>query len=66
MTRQPVIRENYRTESGNYAYKSLSEAYRALARENRRRAVAAERELAQVPKALRVVCRIVCRLVRGK
>ena len=31
-----------------------------------RRAATAEAELAAIPKAVRVLCRIVCRMVRGR
>ena len=51
--------EPYRLASGRVSYERMS---RDLATKLRLR----EAELAEIPKPVRVVCRIVCRLLRGK
>ena len=47
-------------------WKRIASVYKARAHMNLRRAVSAEQELASVPKSVRVLCRIVGRLVRGR
>ena len=48
------------------SWKAVAKAQHAKAHANLRRAVNAERELAEVPKALRIICRVVGRMLRGK
>jgi len=47
-------------------YKRIAAVYRARAHMAPRRAVTAEQELASVPKSVRVLCRIVGKLMRGR
>jgi hypothetical protein len=51
--------EPYRTPSGRIAYERMS-------RDLATKLVLRERELSAIPKPVRVVCRIVCRLLRGR
>jgi len=48
------------------SWKAIAKAEHAKAHKALRRAVTAEQELASVPKAVRVLCRIVGRLVRKR
>ncbi len=55
----PYSVEPYRTPSGRIAYERMC-------RDLGTKLCLRERELATIPKPVRVVCRIVCRLLRGK
>lgn len=55
----------YRTASGRVSYARMAHDAQRELLFTRARLQDAERELRQVPKPVRVVCRIVCRLLRG-
>ena len=60
------VPDPYRTASGRLSYKTMHyDAARELLF-TKVRLQDAQRELAQVPKLIRVVCRIVCQMLRGK
>ena len=47
-------------------WKAIARAYRYQSMKRLARAVRAEQQLAEVPKPVRVLCRIVGRLLRGR
>jgi hypothetical protein len=66
MAVKQLSRSAYRTQSGRVSYRTMAQDLATMLRKRDAELITARRERDEVPKALRVICRIVCRMLRGK